>query len=166
MKKILLITISLFILISCTLNTENKVKSKNYNTYLNERFAFKINYPKELLIPQPPPMNGDGREFYSAEKDVEMLVFGSHNALLYTPETAFQEELENYKEDEVVYKKYNNDFFVISGYKKDKIFYKKVLLNKNDKGDLITSFHFYIEYPKSKKKIWDKVVEKCVNSFK
>ena len=49
-----------------------------YETYLNYRYGFVVDYPVGLLLPQPPPTNSDGRAFLSPDRRVRLLVWGSH----------------------------------------------------------------------------------------
>ena len=131
---------------------------KDYKTYSNARFGYSISYPADLLAAQDEADNGDGRVFKN--DDAEMRVYGSNLALGETLEKEYRAVLENYGKF-VTYKTLNKDFFVISGARKDKVFYRKTIENKD--GIYIT---FEIEYKKSKRAVYDKVVRKTVKSFK
>ena len=131
----------------------------NWQTYGNSRFEYAIDFPSKLLNPQKEAENGDGRLFYSKNKDVKMTVFASYNAL--------EEKLENHAND--AKKHCNNkqsyftqkaDMFAISCKISGKIFYQKTYF-KDD-----TFYNFYIEYPSSQQKVWDKIVAKISASFK
>ncbi len=132
-----------------------------YKTYCNARFGYQIDYPANLLVAQGEPTNGDGQRFLSKSGDVEMCVYGG-----YLAAWTFDEEFKHALDDQdgakkkATYKARAKNSFVVSGFHGKKIFYRKTFL-KND-----TLRTFSIEYPSTKKEIYDQVVEKIVASFK
>jgi hypothetical protein len=127
--------------------------------YCNARFAFCIDYPKNLIMQQAPE-NGDGRTFKTKDGLVKMLAYGSNNSLMEKLETRFNAESSSSDTRKVTYKLFKPDFFVISGIENKKVFYQKVLF-KNDEYKT-----FLINYPMSQKKTYDPITAKIAASFK
>lgn len=157
MRNYIFITLSFILFPIAAFSQESP--SKDWQTYGNSRFEYAIDFPSKLLNPQKEADNGDGRLFYSKNKDTKMTVFASYNAL--------EEKLENHASD--AKKHCNNkqsyfiqkaDMFAISCKISGKIFYQKTYF-KND-----IFYNFYIEYPANQQKIWDKIVSKISASFK
>lgn len=61
-----------------------------YDRYFNPRFEFSLAYPENLVSPQAPPQNNDGRTFVSPEGDIEIKAFGYHNSLNQPLSAAYQ----------------------------------------------------------------------------
>ena len=64
-----------------------------YKKYTNARFGYEISYPENLLLPQGEADNDDGQRFLSPDKQVEMLVWGSNNALGETIASSFKKNV-------------------------------------------------------------------------
>lgn len=135
------------------------LQSKDWQTYGNARFEYVIDFPTKLLIAQPEADNGDGRIFTSKDKATKMTVFAAYNAA--------EEKLEKRAKDAKThcnnkqsYFTLKPDMFAISCKIAGKIFYQKTYF-KND-----TFYNFYIEYPTSQQKTWDKIVSNISASFK
>ncbi len=105
---------------------------QTFKTYTNVRFAYAVDYPADLLIPQGEPDNGDGQRFVSRSGDVELLVVGSFNALEKSLRDRFAEELQRDPRTErprtITYKVLKKDWFVVSGTEGKNTFYTKVMV--------------------------------------
>lgn len=155
--------IFLFVAIIAFASVAAAAQSK-YDTYINERFSFSIDYPSDLLTMQPPPTNGDGRAFLSKDGNIELQIWANYNALFHSVEQECAWSLENLKNVEVTYKKVADSWFVVSGTSNGKIYYQKTLYHKFKNTDVF--FTFTLEYPKSQKRRFDPVVRRIENSFK
>ena len=178
MSKFILILPLLLFVCGCGAEKASKEKTESsiekavitsseieYGTYINQRFQFKVKYPKELLYPGTPPDNNGGMGFHSKDDNIiRMSVWAGFNAVFET----LEERLTMYLDegDEVTYKKLRNNWGVMSGYKKNEIFYFKLFLYKQDKEDIGTFYGLFIHYPKSDKELWNKIVGICAKSFK
>jgi hypothetical protein len=134
-----------------------------YRTYTNDRFAYSIDYPSNLLRIQPPPQNNDGRTFQSKDGKVEMRVWGQHNALGRDLVEEYDESVKkcgSAKAPMIFFERY----FVISCTVGDRIFYQKTL-HRGDRGPAVF-FTFTIEYPRSQRKKFDAIVKRVSRSFK
>lgn len=188
MNKILLIA-SLFAFIACnskpgSQNTQKRNQpakpslkqepvvdnSIKFDNYCNARFGFCIDYPKDIIYPQPESYNGDGRVFKNKHGDEVLTVFGRRNTnpdgKVISLEQQYSDDLhgaedENGNKDRVLtYQKLNKTFFIISGYRKGKIFYQKTIVKDE-------SFAYAIlQYDEAEKGIFDKVSERIFKSFK
>ena len=149
----------MFVLLSSAVFVHGQIR---YSTYTNPRFFFTIDYPSSLLRMQPPPINGDGRIFVSTDKTVEMRAWANYNATFLKLSEQFDQNLKSFG-DGVTYKFLGDNKFVISGVKKGKIFYQETLYHKFKETDVF--YTFTIEYPQSKRKIYDGVVQRIAKSF-
>ena len=135
----------------------------NYSTYENGRFGYSIKYPTSLLKMQPPPDNGDGRIFLSTKRDVEMRVWGQHNALFRSLDDEFDAALRNYG-NSVSYKRKTVSSFVVSGIRDGKVYYQKTVYHKFKTTDVFITFT--VEYPLNERRTYDAIVERVSRSFR
>lgn len=157
MKRILFALILI-----CMIVCANYGQTK-YRTYTNDRFAYSIEYPSNLLSIQAPPENNDGRTFRSKDGKVEMRVWGQHNALGRDLVQEYDESVKrcgSSKTPMIFYERY----FVISCRVGDRIFYQRTM-HRGDTGPEVF-FTFTIEYPSSQKKRFDAIVRRISRSFK
>lgn len=140
---------------------ETGITPGDYQTYHNERFDYSISYPANYLVMEPPPANGDGRNFVSKDRRVEMVVYGHHNALEESLDEIYEAEFQGEKaKREITYKVLKKKWFVISGYDGQKVFYQKTFL----KDDVIKTFH--IEADRALQPLVQPMTEKIARSFK
>jgi hypothetical protein len=135
-----------------------------YKTYTNPRFGYEIKYPEELKI-QPSSFTGDGRVFLSADKHVEMRVWGQYNALFDSLKNAYLSDLKE-RSDGITYKVLLKNSYVISGVRGKKIFYQKTMRRGKDGDSGAVFYTFTIEYLKTDKSKFDQIVRKISDSFK
>lgn len=157
MKKFALIILA-FISFPAKAFPQN-LQQTEMTTYGNARFEYVIDFPSKLLIAQPEADNGDGRIFTSKDKNAKMTVFASFNALEEKLET-HANDAKKHCNNKQSYFTLKHDMFAISCKINSKIFYQKTFF-KND-----TFYNFYIEYPISQQKTWDKIASKISASFK
>lgn len=136
-----------------------------YKKYGNVRFGYEISYPDAMLFPQGEAENGDGQRFLSRDGDVEMLVWGSNNALEETIKSNFQkdtkEKTKEHPEKRVTYKRLKGNSYTVYGYIGEKIFYQKTIYV----GEADAFLTFFISYPIAKKNEYDPVVSIISKSF-
>jgi hypothetical protein len=137
------------------------VRRVTYKRYTNVRFAYAINYPVGVLIPQGESDNSDGQIFRSADGHAEMRVFGRNNVFNDTLRSAFDKAVagEDSAGRVVTYKLLKGDFYVVSGHQNGKIFYEKTML----KGDVFKTF--MIEYDEAERAKYDPITARIANSF-
>ena len=129
-----------------------------WQTYINDRFGMRFDYPADLFTPAAPPENGDGRSFEAPEAALYM--FASHNTAGDTP-ASFKRQLigsENY--EHVTYSPSGESWLVISGFRGRQIFYEKYFFNDG----VISAFG--MEFPADKKPHYAPMVERIEDSFR
>lgn len=150
--------------------TAQKVTAQT-TSYCNDRFAFCISYPANLLKPQPEAQNGDGRHFNDARGVDRLTVYGSGNWNFNDEGTAvplatvYQQELKGGRFPDanahrvVTYKALGKTSFIISGTEKGEIFYLKVI----KKAD---AFCFaYLHYPADLAKQYNPIAALIAKTF-
>ena len=135
-------------------------------SYYNERFAYSIKYPASFIA-DPPPTNGDGESWRSADGQAEYTTWG---APVINPKTVMQEQIYLATEGrQVTLKRVQPASFVVSGFQADgRIFYRKTIYVKAGavKGityDYIKSFEFV--YPVVQRNPYDKTVTEIAHAF-
>lgn len=140
------------------------VAAETFQTYVNPRFNYSIDYPAKLLLPKGEAPNGDGQIFASADLQAQMIIYGTHNVLEQTIQDLFKKESQDASSQQitkkVTYKRQKDNWFVVSGYIGPKIFYQKTFLSN----DMFKTF--YIEYPVSQRSIYDPILSRLGSSFK
>lgn len=134
---------------------------KGWARYTNERFGTTVEIPRYLFKPaEPPPANGDGREFKSAD-GARLWISASYGPSVVTD--TFQEYkawlLEHTGLDRLTYKAEGNSWLVLSGIKGDNIVYRKVLEGCGAAHEL------HVEYPVRSKALYDSVVARLSRSI-
>ncbi|MEC4892348.1 MAG: hypothetical protein SAL07_04250 [Oscillatoria sp. PMC 1051.18] len=132
----------------------------NYDRYYNPRFNFSVLYPPNLVSPQSPPQNNDGREFLSSDGSISMRVFGSNNALNQTLAEIYDEQSQETPSRQVTYRTRGEDWFVVSGYENGEVFYRKTYLRNGDFKTLI------IRYNRALQPEFDPIVTEISQSFR
>jgi len=139
----------------------------DYEPYCNVRFQYCVDYPKQLMTPEPESSNGDGRIFINQKNEETLRVFGRNNldaeGRTISLKQQFDADLKSLAKNtatKITYQKRGKTFFVISGYKNGKIFYQKTIL-KND------AFAYAIlQYDENERTVFDKVSTNIFKSFK
>jgi len=141
--------------------------SLSYDTYCNSRFEYCIDYPKDIIYPQPESANGDGRIFIDKQGQEILRVFGRNNSDPdfgnITLEQQFHTDLHDIEKQTdhqiITYQKLGKNFFIISGYNNDRFFYQKTILKKGAFG------YAMLQDEKSDKVTFDKISERIFKSF-
>lgn len=74
--------------------TVKETSNTFYAVYTNERFHFRIEYPKSFVM-EPPPTDRDGRSWHSQDNSASLKAFGSYNVLDDTVNSMLQSRLLN-----------------------------------------------------------------------
>jgi hypothetical protein len=132
-----------------------------WKKYANARFGFVLTYPATLIAGRE-TMNGDGREFHSADKEFSLAAFahffvpGSDDSF----DKRWQEELDTSDRATINYKKKMPNWYVVSGVTKDGFEYYHKLYRK---GSSWAAFH--ITYPHAKASKYDAWVAQIEKRF-
>lgn len=134
-----------------------------YQTYVNKRYGYTIDYP-DYLLPQGEAANGDGQVFLSANDDAELRVYARACIEGWdTTASSFLARAENEKNKvggQVSYRAKGKSFAVISGTVGNKIFYDKLLTD----GNWCSIFHW--TYAIAGKARYDDATKRIAASFK
>lgn len=138
--------------------TQSQAESQKitYDTYLNERYVFSIDYPDYLLKGEA-PTNGDGITLSSDEKQMCVIVSGSNNVCEDTVDSEYDYYMSSISG--VAYKKKSGNSFILSWLQDGMIYYMKEVVGAGSMNTLI------ICYPASSKEEMDEVVTRISNSF-
>jgi len=131
--------------------------SGGWQTYINNRFGIRFDFPADVFAPQPPPDNGDGRAFRSESATLQIVAF--HNIDDQTPGSLKRELLAGDGYEDVTYSPTGQTWFVLSGFRGDRIFYEKYLFND----DVVSVFG--IEFPEDEKPYYAPIIERIEDSF-
>jgi hypothetical protein len=132
-----------------------------WRTYHNDRFGTTIDYP-DFFKPMPPPENGDGLEFQSAD-GAEFLAFGSYNVDKLNLAGLAADVVKNLERGKgITYQTQGSDWFVISGTQGKDIFYERHLISH--RGEILDTF--VITYPMRLKAKYDSIVSRMSISLR
>lgn len=136
---------------------------ERWTTYSNPRFGTAADYPASLFTQRaPPPENGDGQTFRTADGRAQLSIYGAYNVSADTP----QSYLDNYFDFQgavVGLKRATARFYVVSGTRDKNLFYERCNFppRHDDVIDCLT-----ITYPAADKAAWDAVVARVSRSLR
>jgi hypothetical protein len=107
-------------------------------------------------VKDPPPENGDGQTFHTADGRAELSIYGSYNIDGERPEDYVQRHVSL---RDVTYKKIGADFYAVSGTRGEAIYYERCNFPNHD---VLTCF--YVSYPAAEKAKWDPIVARIGRS--
>jgi hypothetical protein len=129
-----------------------------WQTYVNDRYGMRFDYPAEIFTPEAPPQNGDGRSFTGT--DVSLQIFAFHNINEETPASLKRRLVGEEGYADVTYGPSGGTWLVLSGFRGERIFYEKYFFN----GGVISAFG--IEFPRDEKPTYAPIIERIEDSFK
>lgn len=100
-----------------------------FRTYHNARFGYQLQYPANLVTPQPEAQNGDGRLFRSQGGSIRLLAYGSHNVAGRSLDAEMRAAMTAWKQrgGSVTYARWKGNWLAVSGYVGGDIFYQKTV---------------------------------------
>ena len=131
--------------------------TEGYYKYINARFGFSIDFPKDLNYVFMLPENGDGIRVGKKDESAVLTVSGGHN--VFSTEYYKEEYAEEAARLNCAYSVLGNDYYILSYADGDYIFHRKVFFNS----EYVSSFTF--RYLKEQHKKYEEVTEKIENSF-
>lgn len=162
MRKISRLRIVTAILLACAFSNVGAANER-WATYANPRFGTTADYPAGLFtVLDPPPENGDGQGFRTADGRAKLSIYGAWNVQRDTPQTY----VTNYVDmtgASVTYKRVTDRFYVISGKREGNIFYDRCNFSTDPEG-IINCFS--INYPEHEKAAWERIVSRLSSSLR
>ncbi len=131
-------------------------------SYHNSKYAYSVEFPRPLLIPQGESDAGDGQRFASKDGSFKMSVWGQFNVLDKTLAKECDERIESDRKDNslaVTYKALKGTVCAYSGLAGSTIIYQKTVFLDD------TFKTVRLEYPKANKEAFDSIVNRIVSSF-
>jgi hypothetical protein len=134
-----------------------------WSRYVNTRFGTSLDIPTDLLLPEEPPENGDGRRF-RGEDGARLEVFGTYGpSAIMQPFAAYKDDLLARAEQDgltVTYTRGGDTWLAFSGTKGEDIVYAKVLESCG------AAHEFRIVYPAARKQFYDPIVTRLERSLR
>jgi hypothetical protein len=128
-----------------------------WQTYINDRFGARFDYPADVFSPEAPPENGDGRTFKAG--DATLQIFAFHNIEDESPASLKRRLVGTEGYDDVTYSPSGQSWLVLSGFRGNRIFYEKYAF-----GDGVISA-FGIEFAAEEKPYFAPIIERIEDSF-
>lgn len=127
-------------------------------TYTNVRFAFAVDYPRDVFPAFTESDNSDGATFKASAPGVELRAWGSYNIDNRTPRATVADY---YAGKTLTYSSVKRASYIVSGTESGgNIFYERCHFT----GDRI--FCFNLVYPAAQKETWDPVVARLSRSLR
>ena len=105
--------IRLLVFVALCLWGRAALAQEQWDTYSNPRFGATAEYPADLFtVQEPPPENGDGQTFHTADGRAELTIYGTNNLHSEEPQAYVQH---NVSLCDVTYKKIGADFYAVFG---------------------------------------------------
>ena len=131
-----------------------------YQTYHNQRFGYRIDYPADLR-PQPEPANGDGRRFVSADGQTVLTAYAGYEVLVGGLAEHRQSARQGWQQLKatITLDQPTRTGFVLSGWVRGRIFYQRTVLRQH----VLTSFIW--EYPPARQAALEAVIEHTMRTW-
>jgi hypothetical protein len=133
----------------------------HWATYANPRFGTTADYPADVFTTQdPPPENGDGTTFRTADGRAQLAIYGAYNVDNDTPASyvAKYEELSS-----AAYKRVTSAFYAVSGTTGADIYYDRCNFPPRH-DDILNCIH--VVYPAREKGFFDPIVTRISKSLR
>lgn len=166
-KRKFLIIVSICMLISLNtkivkgyeeINAEVVEKYSIYNTYVNGRYGFSIEYPSDLT-PQEASTNNDGIYFSNVDNTVELIAWGSNNIEGSSAESLYKQDMLYVPSENHI--TWCNDYaYNLTWYDDEYMYHKYSIVGKGS----INTFTF--KSPIDNRELYEYVIERLDKSFK
>ena len=142
----------------------SKRSAGDWTRYTNDRFGASAEVPAAGFVIEPPPTNGDGRGWKSADGKGEILVYGSFTGEAETFDD-YRKQLLGFAADDGVAVTYQagekNQSFAYSGTVDGDIIYLKAVRAEPCSALVVNHIHF--RYPAAQKTRYDPIVAHGAN---
>jgi len=129
-----------------------------WQTYVNERFGTRLDFPPDLFVPGDAPDNGAGQRFAAADAALE--VYSFENIDGETPASLKRRLVGSEGYTDVTYSPGGDSWLVLSGFRGPIIFYEKYFF----RGGVVSGFG--MEFPASEKPRYAPIIERMEDSFR
>ena len=129
-----------------------------WQTYVNERFGTRLDFPRDLFVPGDAQDNGVGLRF--AAVDAALEVYSFENSDRETPASLKRRLVGSEGYSDVTYSPTGDSWLVLSGFRGPIIFYEKYFFA----GGVISGFG--TEFPAAEKPRYAPIIERMEDSFR
>jgi hypothetical protein len=129
-----------------------------WQTYVNDRYGTRLDFPAYLFTPGEPREHGDGLRFTSEDAALEVYAFQNADNESARALKARLIGAEGYTD--VTYSPSGDNWLVLSGFRESTIFYEKYLF----RGAVVHAFG--MEFPAAAKPRYAPIVERIEDSFR
>lgn len=151
----------LLVLAPLTAHAQTANSQSTWATYTNVRYAFAVDYPRDIFTSFTESDNSDGATFKANAPGAELRAYGSYNIDNKTPRAYVAEY---YAGKTLTYSSVKRTSYVVSGQIGDQnggnIFYDRC----NFTGDRVMCIN--LVYPAAEKAKWDKIVGRVSRSLR
>jgi hypothetical protein len=133
----------------------------DWQRYVNDRFGTAVDVPTDVFRPQPPPENGDGRRFETADGLASLTVFAGYNTGGLNLRELVDAARDDAADERVTYEREGRRWFVISGFRGENVFYRKLILSPD--GEVAHTLE--LVYPADEKPFFDPLTTRIANSM-
>ena len=140
--------------------------AQEWTAYINPRFGTAADVPASGFRAEPPPANGDGQSWTSADGRGKIIVYGSFMAVADSVRGYRQFMLKSARESgvDVTYNTGRGDWFVYSGLANGMIVYAKVRVT-SPCGSMVAN-HIYLKYPANQQSYYGPIVQRMAASLR
>jgi hypothetical protein len=129
-----------------------------WQTYVNERFGTRLDFPPDIFVPGAAPDNGAGQRFAAADAALE--VYSFENIDRETPASLKRRLVGSEGYTDVTYSPSGDSWLVLSGFRGPIIFYEKYFFV----GGVVSGFG--MEFPSAEKPRYAPIIERMEDSFR
>lgn len=129
-----------------------------WQTYVNDRFGTRLDFPADVFVPGEAAENGAGRRFAAADAALEIYSF--ENIERETPASLKRRLVGSEGYTDVTYSPSGDSWLVLSGFRGPIIFYEKYFFS----GGVISGFG--MEFPADQKPRYAPIIERMEDSFR
>lgn len=133
------------------------------DVYTNARFGYSLTYPGSVFTAEPESENGDGRKFFSRDRQAKIAVFGAYNVENYSMERyrdTIIKEFAGY--EQVTYSPRGKTWFVLSGFHNGSVYYQKVIFSCGN--EIINVLA--VNWPIGNREQYDPIIELLEKNFR
>lgn len=134
------------------------VRSDGWQTYVNDRYGMRFEYPADVFRKTEAAEDGEGRTFFSS--DASLQIMSTRNDSDYTPRSMMRDVAGTTDYQQITYSPSGKSWLVMSGFRGENIYYEKYFF----RGGLISAFA--IEFPRDRKPFYAPIIERIENSFR
>ncbi|MFZ1470172.1 MAG: hypothetical protein WAT09_14510 [Paracoccaceae bacterium] len=131
-----------------------------YSRYTNGRYGTAISYPSSYFTAQPPPGNGDGRTFVSADGSAQFMVFAQYDAMELGQAGLQQFDRDMAGTDQITHSAEGLGWYEMAGLSEGSAFYRKVLVSQDGFVQV-----FEISYPQAQIAEFEPVIRYMADGF-